>query len=232
MKIGKFIQNLIRTAPGQNFIGFLGALFIKIIYYTNRWTYVNRAVFETYVKNNQPAIICFWHGRLLMLPKAWELPKHFYMLLSHHTDGRLIARVISHFGIRVIYGSTNRKGEQASRDILSTLAKGEYVGITPDGPRGPGYQVTPGIIKLAHMAKVPIIPISYATKRRKFLRTWDRFHLPLPFGRAVFICGEPIHVDDMSPEKLAAYQQALQDSLQAITEHAEKLCGHDSRLGH
>ncbi|MEI8294910.1 MAG: lysophospholipid acyltransferase family protein [Alphaproteobacteria bacterium] len=221
--IGKFIKKIIKTGTGQNFIAFLGALFIKTIYHSNRWTYVNRRVLEEHVKNNQPAIICFWHGRLMMLPKAWVGPTPFYMLLSHHADGRLIAKVISYFGIRVIYGSTSRKGEQASREMLSTLARREYVGITPDGPRGPGYQVTPGIIKLAHMAGVPIIPISYATKRRKFLRTWDRFHLPLPFGKAVFICGEPIHVDDVSPEKLAAYQQKLQDSLQVITAQADQL---------
>jgi lysophospholipid acyltransferase (LPLAT)-like uncharacterized protein len=226
MRIGKFIQKLIRTYTGQSFIAFLGALFIRTIYATNRWTYVNRDVLEKLVKNNQAAIICFWHGRMAMLPKAWQWATPFYMLLSHHTDGKLIARVISHFGIQIIYGSTNRKGEQASREMLTTLARGEYVGITPDGPRGPAYRVTPGIIKLAHLAKVPIIPVSYATQRRKFLRTWDRFCLPLPFGKAVFICGEPLYVGDIVPEKVTAYQQELQNALQAITHKAESLaCG-------
>lgn len=226
MKIGKLIQKLIRTPIGQRVIACLGALFIRTIYYTNRWTFVNRNVLEKLVKNNQAAIICFWHGRMAMLPKAWQWKTPFYMLLSHHTDGKLIARVISHFGIRIIYGSTNRQGEQASREMLTTLARGEYVGITPDGPRGPGYQVTPGIVKLAYFAKAPIIPVSYATQQRKFLRTWDRFHVPLPFGKGVFICGEPLYVGDISSEKLMFYQQKLQDALNDLTHKAESLCGH------
>ena len=41
---------------------------------------------------------------------------------------------------------------------------------------------------------VPIVPITYATSRRRVLRTWDRFHLALPFGRGVFLWGEPIEI--------------------------------------
>ena len=40
-----------------------------------------------------------------------------------------------------------------------------------------------GIVNVARLARVPILPLTYATSRRRVLATWDRFHLALPFGR-------------------------------------------------
>jgi lysophospholipid acyltransferase (LPLAT)-like uncharacterized protein len=41
---------------------------------------------------------------------------------------------------------------------------------------------------------VPILPITYATSRRRLLATWDRFHLPWPFSRGIYLWGEPIEI--------------------------------------
>lgn len=206
----KFLQKLIRTPMGQALIARMGALFIWILYHTNRWTYENRQVFEEYVRTGRPAIICFWHGHMALLPRAWQWSKPFYMLLSHHTDGKLIGRIISHFGIRAVYGSTQRRGEQAGRRILEILAQGHYVGITPDGPRGPGYQVSPGIIRLAQFAGVDIIPLTYITTRGFSLKSWDRFWVPLPFGRGKFVCGNPVRVTHDIEETRTVLALALQ----------------------
>ena len=46
------------------------------------------------------------------------------------------------------------------------------------------------------MARTPIVPIAFATSRRRVLGTWDRFHLALPFGRGAFLWGEPIEIGD------------------------------------
>ena len=51
-----------------------------------------------------------------------------------------------------------------------------------------------GIVNVARLARVPIVPITYATSRRRVLATWDRFHLPWPFGRGVYLWGEPIEI--------------------------------------
>src|SRR6516225_6538938 len=34
----------------------------------------------------------------------------------------------------------------------------------------------------------------YRPSRRRILATWDRFHLALPFGRGVYLFGEPIEI--------------------------------------
>jgi lysophospholipid acyltransferase (LPLAT)-like uncharacterized protein len=78
--------------------------------------------------------------------------------------------------------------------MLKRLKEGDCVGITPDGPRGPAMTASTGIVNVARLARVPIVPITYATSRRRLLATWDRFHLPWPFGRGVYLWGEPIEI--------------------------------------
>src|SRR6266849_2270038 len=46
----------------------------------------------------------------------------------------------------------------------------------------------------ARLAQVPIIPLAYATRRRRIMATWDRFHLAFPFSAGIHLWGEPISV--------------------------------------
>jgi lysophospholipid acyltransferase (LPLAT)-like uncharacterized protein len=138
--------------------------------------------------------LAFWHGRLLMIPMAWQRFAPMHMLISSHRDGRIIADAVTYFGVDSIAGSTRRGGPAALRAMLKWLAAGECVGITPDGPRGPAATASTGIVNIARLSGAPIVPIAFATSRHRVLRSWDRFHLAYPFGRGVFLWGEPIAV--------------------------------------
>ena len=65
-------------------------------------------------------------------------------------------------------------GLAALRAMVKTLKDGNCVGITPDGPRGPAMQASPGIVAAARLAQVPIVPLAYATRRRRIMATWAR----------------------------------------------------------
>jgi lysophospholipid acyltransferase (LPLAT)-like uncharacterized protein len=129
-----------------------------------------------------------------MIPMAWRRLAPMHMLISAHPDGRIIADAVSHFGVGAIAGSTSRGGSAALRTMLKRLREGDCVGITPDGPRGPAMSASIGIVNLARLARAPILPITFATSRRRLLPTWDRFYLPWPFGRGVYLWGEPIEI--------------------------------------
>src|SRR5262249_56691084 len=119
-------------------------------------------------------MVAFWHGQLLMMPLAWHRLVPFHMLVSGHPDGRIIAGAMTYFGIETIAGSTRRGGSAAFRTMLKCLKEGACVGITPDGPRGPAMNASLGIVNVARRAQVPILPIAYATSRRRAPATWDR----------------------------------------------------------
>ena len=80
---------------------------------------------------------------------------------------------------------------------------------------------------MARLSGAPVVPIAYATSRRILLNSWDRFLLPLPFSRGVFVWGQPIWVprgsDAAEPETL---RQAIEDGLNEVSDEADRMTGH------
>ena len=71
---------------------------------------------------------------------------------------------------------------------------GYDLAVTPDGPKGPRYVVQAGVISLAQITGLPIIPVGCNSRRKVCLRSWDRFQIPLPFSRCELILNQPILV--------------------------------------
>lgn len=202
-------------------------LYIRLVYATNRWTHEGAEHTRRMCDEGRPFVGAFWHGRMMMIPVAWRRMAPMHILISSHRDGRIIADVIAHFGVGSIAGSTGRGGGGALRAMIKLLAAGECVAITPDGPRGPAMVASSGIVNVARLARAPIIPIAFATSRRRIMRSWDHMHLALPFGRGIFVWGEPIEVDrDLDDAGIERTRQLLEQRMREMTALA------DSRVGH
>lgn len=219
-----------RILKSDGVIGLMAGIassYIRLVYYTSRWQHINRPIPDKYWDKNLPFICAFWHNRVLMNIYGWHRKKPFNMLISKHSDGKLIAQTIENFGIKTIAGSKNKGGTEALRGLLKALRMGECVGITPDGPRGPRFTVSDGVMILAKMSGHPIIPGAYGIKRRKVLRSWDKFILALPFSRGVFVWGKPVFVSKgASPHDIAEAKKELTQNLCDVSNEADRLCGH------
>lgn len=189
----------------------LAAQYIRLIWLTGRWETLNGHIPAEYWDQKRPFIMAFWHGRMLMMIPLWPNAMPFNMLASRHRDGQLIVRTAAYFGIGSIDGSTTRGGAQALRAILRSLRDGGCVGITPDGPRGPRMQVTPGVVNIARLSGCPIIPVCFASSSRWLVKSWDRFAVTFPFSRGVFAWGEPIFVaKDLDADAMEAMRLHVQ----------------------
>ncbi len=111
--------------------------------------------------------------------------------------------------------------------MLQALKAGESVGITPDGPRGPRMRVGPGgVVTLSRLAGVPVVPVSFSAKRAFWLKSWDRFLVAWPFGRGVFVWGEPISVPKIADAAtLEEHRQAIEQALNVATAEADRRMG-------
>lgn len=220
------MKKLLRTSPVQAFAAWLAALYMRIVYATSRWTVIGADHLKPLLDDGRPFIGCFWHGRMLMWPSFWASRRRVLMLISEHQDGRLIARTIAHFGIETVAGSTSRGGAMALRGMAQWIAQGSAVAVTPDGPRGPRMRAAPGIAMAAKLTGAPIVPASYSTSRAITLSSWDRFLLALPFGRGVFLYGEPIYVArNADAAGLEAARATAEMRLNQLTREADRLCG-------
>jgi hypothetical protein len=117
-------------------------------------------------KRGENFIFCFWHGRLLMMPFA-NLRGKGKVLISRHRDGELIARVMKFFRLGSIRGSFRKGTVSSIREIINDLREGYDVAITPDGPKGPRYNVKDGIVELAKLTGKSIVPITYSASKKK-----------------------------------------------------------------
>ena len=203
-------------------------VYARLVWLTGRWTIEGGEIPQRFHAAERPVILAFWHGRLQMMPYCWDRRVPMHMLISAHTDGRLIAGAVKYFGIEWIAGSSRDGGGGAVRQILRRLKAGACIGITPDGPDGPAMRAKPGIAAVARLSGAPVLPAAYATRRRRILKSWDRFHLPLPFSRGVIIWGEPITVAAHADERaLEQSRLAIEQALNAVTAEADRRMGHE-----
>lgn len=223
MRLGKRIT---RSDIASALLAWLAAWYIRVVFQTLRWTINGLDQLRTCHDRGQGFIFCFWHGRMMMLPAAWHRSRKMHMLVSDHRDGRLIARTIRHFGIATVTGSSSKGGAAALRTILRLLKSGLGVGFTPDGPRGPRMRASLGVVQAARLSGVPIFPTTYSTTRRRLFQSWDRFLLPLPFGRGVLLIGAPIRVArDADEAALERARAEVEERLNALTREADRRCG-------
>ena len=177
------VKTIGRLGPVQRLLAALAAGLIAVVKATTRWQTINGAAAEKAWAGQGPVIVAFWHNRLAMMPACWPSPEPFHMLISAHPDGRLISNAVSYFGISTVAGSTTRGGGDALRALVRLLKDGHSIGVTPDGPRGPRMVAGEGILAIARLSGIPIVPAAISVSRRVVLKTWDRLIIPLPFSR-------------------------------------------------
>jgi lysophospholipid acyltransferase (LPLAT)-like uncharacterized protein len=227
-----FLRRILRNARLRRFACWTIHCYIRFVYLTTSWNVDGSEWPRRLRTEGRPFILAFWHGRLLMIPMAWQRLAPMHMLISAHPDGKIIADAVTYFGVNSVAGSTSRGGSAALRTMVKRLRGGDCVGITPDGPRGPAMTASVGIVNLARLAGVPIIPITYATSRRSVLSTWDRFHFPWPFGRGVYLWGEPIQIPpELDESGLEDARRLVEARMAQMVEEADGRVGHRSSSG-
>jgi len=174
-----------------------------------------------YWQRREQTIFAFWHNRILLMPFPYRGQKACIMN-SVHRDGEIITRVIKHFGIEAVRGSSTRGWMGGLKGMLEAYQQGYDLIVVPDGPRGPRYQAKSGVLQLARATGAPIFPVTYGAAWEMTVRSWDRLVIPLPLSRVLYVVGRPIFVpSDASPELLEEKRKELQETLLAITAQAD-----------
>lgn len=169
---------------------------------------------------SKPVIVSLWHNRTFV-------PCYFYkyvlkgkvqmsMLTSASKDGAMLATVAEDYGMRAVRGSSGRRGVAGFLDMVKELKAGYSMCITPDGPKGPRYRSHPGVIKLASVSGLPIIPLGIDIPHCwRINKAWDGFVIPKPFSKVTIRWGEPLYIpQNVTDEQIKEYCTRL-DALMA-----------------
>lgn len=170
-------------------------------------------------------IFVFWHNRLALAAilhqryiRKHDTTRQMAGLVSASRDGGLLAQILKYFDVDPVRGSSSRRGGQALVEMVSRAAAGYDLTITPDGPRGPRYEVQDGVIATAQLTGLQIVPLSYYLSWKISLPSWDGFQVPLPFTRCDITSGKPLIVPcEISDEQRETYRCQLEQALKEIT---------------
>ena len=163
---------------------------------------------EAITLQGQPITFIIWHNRLLMtaeIVRRYRGGHPIYGLISASNDGAWLAGFFSSVGIRAVRGSSSRFGREAATALVDVLRAGFDVGITPDGPRGPAYEMKPGALIVARRAHSQVVLVGMDFESAWRVSSWDGFYLPKPFS-FIHMRFELVELDELSDRGEAARQ--------------------------
>ena len=117
-------------------------------------------------------------------------------MVSKSSDGELMAYMVNKLGGYPARGSSSRSGSSALKELIRLCKKGRSTSIAVDGPKGPIYEVKPGVLELSRLSGLPIFPISCATSSAfHFKKSWNKTYLPKLFAKVEVVVGPSFSVE-------------------------------------
>ncbi len=162
--------------------GVVGTGMVAALFATTRLERVGEENFMRFRREGQRFIIVTWHGYLLPVVH-YHRQEGIVVLVSEHTDGEYISRVLHRNGYGTVRGSSTRGGIKGLKGLVRAAKADKDLALTPDGPRGPAGVLKPGALAAAQITGLPIVPIAVGASSGWRFRSWDGFLVPRPLSR-------------------------------------------------
>lgn len=220
-----------RMSPGRRLYYFLGTPLIRLITRLLTMSYRYEAVIgaehvEPFLDGKAVCAPAYWHQHHVLcsaLIRQW-IRRGFKacFLISGSVDGEVPERIARAYGAEVIRDSANESGSLALRDQHAMMKKGYSIVTTADGPRGPKYEIKTGVVVMARVGGVPVLPVACAAERAWYLDRWDDFMIPKPFTRVVVGIGEPYTIPrEVRLDKIEPHRLNVQEAVMSLMRQCE-----------
>jgi len=167
----------------------------------------------------EKCVFALWHAHQCGVFSC-KSDRKVCIMVSSSKDGEIISHAANTMGVETVRGSMTRGGAKASFELIKKIKNENTNGaITIDGPKGPNRIVKKGIIEIAKMAQVPIVPAVWWSPQKTFLKfsSWDKFRLPLIGTKLVLLCGNPIEVpQELNDEETENIRKKIEDELNRL----------------
>jgi lysophospholipid acyltransferase (LPLAT)-like uncharacterized protein len=170
------------------------------------------------------AIGAIWHQRIFLVLTYARRFGEFApaVMISQSRDGDMIADVARLLNFRPVRGSSTRGTDLAEHSCAVHAV---------DGPRGPRGTIKAGLISMAQISGIPIVPIAISVSRAWVLNSWDRFLIPKPFSTVFVRWGTPIPVPaSLDNAAFEALRGEVEAKLRQVQDDADRQCGWQASL--
>ena len=206
----------------------LARSYIRLLLGTTRTALDGDPEGQALLLSEAPVIFALWHCQLLaclyLAGVYCRAKPPLVIMASPSRDGEFIAEVARGLGFVVFPGSRRKGGLQALKHMAGYMQQGYTTALATDGSRGPARVAQKGVLYLARETQTPIVPAAVANSRKMTLNTWDRFEVPLPFGRSILVMGAPLWISrEDRGEALERQRQVLENRLNRLFDHSRSL---------
>jgi lysophospholipid acyltransferase (LPLAT)-like uncharacterized protein len=164
----------------------------KLLFWSWRVRIIEAPEVTDMMRRQETFVIAHWHGDELGILHLLK-PYNVSCIISTSKDGEIMNKAVQLLGAETVRGSSTRGGTQALKGIIRLKKRGRRPSVAVDGPKGPIYQVKPGVFQISRLTGLPIVPISFhATRFHRFAKAWNQSRLPLPFAKVTIVWGDPL----------------------------------------
>lgn len=172
------------------------------------------------IARERGCILMLWHNRIILATEIFLrcAPNFIYAAFaSKSRHGEIISVVTNSYKRGKVIRVAHNGKTQALKAMINHLRGGkEMLVIAPDGPRGPRYQVKPGVVLAAKATATPVVPLTWHADKVWEFKTWDRLKLPKPFSRITVDFGDPLIIERDSGRSVEEETERLQAALATL----------------
>ena len=176
------------------------------------------------MKDKKPFILAHFHGDeipLISLASRYKIAT----MTSTSKDGEMMNTILHLLGAKTSRGSATRGGVSALKGLLKYCKEGSNCSMAVDGPKGPIYEVKPGVFEIARLMKAPIYAGAVGCDRAwHFPRSWNKAYLPKPFAQLKIVWTEfNFAIDKTTDPRSVELATSLKNQILAARSQSAKL---------
>jgi lysophospholipid acyltransferase (LPLAT)-like uncharacterized protein len=178
-----------------------------------------------FLASGKPMLVAFYHGHLIGTLQIMEDRNKLTALISRSRDGEFLARMVLNLGYKAARGSPAHKAVEGAMQLIDSAKAGSSLIIAVDGPRGPYEEPKEGVIRMAEITGLPLLPFVCKGKKNHYFWGWDKM-MGCYYGSPItFMIGDPIYVPDkLTSEERENYRQQLANYMKWLKDSLDQYC--------
>ncbi|OQB76659.1 MAG: hypothetical protein BWX92_01584 [Deltaproteobacteria bacterium ADurb.Bin135] len=178
----------------HSILPYAGLMLVRMLSSTYRLRILDPQNERACMEKDGSIIYASWHQRFFPGITFFATRRPIAILISQSRDGEFIAHIVNILGWKAVRGSSSRGGGEGLQQLKELSRSGYKIGHIVDGPKGPFGEVKPGLLRIAQVSGMAIVPTITSSDRHWMFRSWDRFMVPKPFSRVLIRFGEPMYI--------------------------------------
>ena len=205
-------------------LGFIVWIIYRILSLTWKVTFVEPEELKLRLAAKKAVVFAHFHGDELVLISTVKKYRVATMA-SQSNDGEIMNTTLRLMGAKTSRGSSTRGGIGGLKGLIKLCRDGCNCSFAVDGPKGPIYEVKPGVFETARWIRGTIyaggVHVDHAWH---FPKAWNKTFLPKPFARVLILWQRvPIEINNETNPRSSDLANLLKNQLFDARSRAVKL---------